>query len=80
MRKNGKDLNLEKDWASNPRWTGITRPYAAKDVERLRGSVHLEHTLARLGAERLWCLLHTEFYVPSLGAMTGRRGMTDSGC
>src|SRR5438876_2650316 len=75
MRKNGKDLNLEKDWASNARWTGITRPYAAKDVERLRGSVHLEHTLARLGAERLWCLLHTEPYVPSLGAMTGNQAI-----
>src|SRR5947209_9434104 len=75
MRKNGKDLNLEKDWASNPRWTGITRPYAAKDVERLRGSVHLEHTLARLGAERLWRLLHTEPYVPSLGAMTGNQAI-----
>src|SRR2546422_577914 len=75
MRKNGKDLNLEKDWASNPRWTGITRRYAAKDVERLRGSVHLEHTLARLGAERLWRLLHTEPYVPSLGAMTGNQAI-----
>src|SRR5439155_1149684 len=75
MRKNGKDLNLEKDWASNPRWTGITRSYAAKDVERLRGSVHLEHTLARLGAERLWRLLHTEPYVPSLGAMTGNQAI-----
>src|SRR6266567_5923569 len=75
MRKNGKDLNLGKDWASNPRWTGITRPYAAKDVERLRGSVHLEHTLARLGAERLWRLLHTEPYVPSLGAMTGNQAI-----
>src|SRR5713101_1022068 len=75
MRKNGKDLNLEKDWASNSRWTGIARPYAAKDVERLRGSVHLEHTLARLGAERLWRLLHTEPYVPSLGAMTGNQAI-----
>src|SRR6266704_247188 len=75
MRKNGKDLNLEKDWASNARWTGITRPYAAKDVERLRGSVHLEHTLARLGAERLWCLLHTQPRVPALGAMTGNQAI-----
>src|SRR5713101_2382437 len=75
MRKNGKDLNLEKDWASNSRWTGIARPYAAKDVERLRGSVHLEHTLARLGAERLWRLLHSESHVAALGAMTGNQAI-----
>ena len=49
---------LEVDWRTNPRWEGITRPYSAKDVEQLRGSVHVEHTLARLGAERLWNLLH----------------------
>ena len=53
------------------RWEGIERPYAQEDVERLRGTVHVEHTLARLGAERLWELLHTEDYVPTLGALTG---------
>ena len=53
------------------RWTGIERPYADDDVERLRGSVCVEHTLARLGAERLWKLLHKEPYVAALGAMTG---------
>jgi isocitrate lyase len=53
------------------RWTGIERPYTSKDVERLRGSVRIEHTLARLGAERLWYLLHSEPFVPALGAMTG---------
>src|ERR671935_2565289 len=55
----------------NGRWEGIERPYAAQDVERLRGTVRVEHTLARLGAERLWELLHTEPYVPTLGALTG---------
>jgi isocitrate lyase len=55
----------------NGRWAGIERPYAAEDVERLRGTVHVEHTLARLGAERLWQLLQTEEYVPALGALTG---------
>jgi isocitrate lyase len=55
----------------NGRWTGIERPYAREDVERLRGTVHVEHTLARLGAERLWELLQTEPYVPTLGALTG---------
>ena len=53
------------------RWDGIERPYGAEHVERLRGTVHVEHTLARLGAERLWELLHTEDYVPALGALTG---------
>jgi isocitrate lyase len=53
------------------RWVGIERPYTEDDVERLRGSVYVEHTLARLGAERLWRLLNTEPYVAALGAMTG---------
>ncbi|HSC50132.1 MAG TPA: isocitrate lyase [Gaiellaceae bacterium] len=53
------------------RWDGIERPYAREDVERLRGTVHVEHTLARLGAERLWELLQREDYVPALGALTG---------
>jgi len=53
------------------RWDGIERPYTSEDVERLRGSVHVEHTLARLGAERLWELLQHEDYVPALGALTG---------
>src|SRR2546421_11906969 len=55
----------------NGRWAGIERPYTHEDVERLRGTVHVEHTLARLGAERLWELLRTEDYVPTLGALSG---------
>ena len=51
---------LEKDWASNPRWKGITRNYSAADVVRLRGSVHIEHTLAQRGAEKLWRLVNGE--------------------
>lgn len=62
---------LEQDWATNPRWTGIRRDYSAADVVALRGSVQVEHTLARLGAERLWSLIHDETYVNALGAMTG---------
>ena len=57
--------------ANNGRWTSIERPYSREDVERLRGTVHVEHTLARLGAERLWELLQTEPCVPTLGALTG---------
>ncbi|PNH04546.1 Isocitrate lyase [Tetrabaena socialis] len=56
---------------SAARWNGVKRVYSSQDVERLRGSIKIEHTLARLGAERLWELLHTDPYVPALGAMTG---------
>ncbi|HXJ12458.1 MAG TPA: isocitrate lyase [Candidatus Limnocylindrales bacterium] len=66
---------LENQWRSNPRWQGITRPYKAADVVRLRGTVQVEHTLARLGAERLWDMLHTEPYVAALGAMTGNQAI-----
>jgi isocitrate lyase len=66
---------LSHEWANNPRWRGVERPYSAEDVLRLRGSVQIEHTLARLGAERLWELLQTEPYVNSLGAMTGNQAV-----
>jgi isocitrate lyase len=75
-RPAGLELDaLELDWRSNLRWAGISRPYSAKDVEQLRGSVHVEHTLARLGAERLWDLLHTENSVRALGAVTGNQAV-----
>ncbi|HEV8074355.1 MAG TPA: isocitrate lyase [Candidatus Acidoferrum sp.] len=66
---------LENQWRSNPRWQGIKRPYKAEDVIRLRGTVQIEHTLARLGAERLWDLLQQEPYVAALGAMTGNQAI-----
>src|SRR5499433_1133324 len=66
---------LAKYWQTDPRWTGITRPYNSDDVIKLRGSVHVEHTLARLGAERLWWLLHHEPYVAALGALTGNQAV-----
>ena len=62
---------LEQQWASAPRWQGVARPYSAADVVRLRGSVPVEHSLARQGAERLWSLLHQEDYINALGALTG---------
>jgi isocitrate lyase len=65
------DAAIERDWETNPRWAGIERPYSAADVVRLRGSVRVEHSLARRGAEQLWSLLHSEGYVNALGAMTG---------
>ncbi len=61
---------LERRWAEE-RWAGIERPYTADEVVRLRGSVQVEHTLARRGAERLWSLLHSEEYVAALGALSG---------
>jgi isocitrate lyase len=66
---------ISHDWVSNPRWQGVTRPYTAEDVLRLRGSVHIEHTLARMGAERLWELLNTEPYINALGAMSGNQAV-----
>ncbi|KQU66180.1 MULTISPECIES: isocitrate lyase [unclassified Rhizobacter] len=66
---------LEKDWAENPRWKGIKRGYTAADVVRLRGSLQIEHTLARRGAEKLWSLVNTEPFVNSLGALTGNQAM-----
>jgi isocitrate lyase len=63
--------DLERQWATDSRWKGIQRPYSAADVVRLRGSVAIEHSLARQGAERLWSLLHQEDYINALGALTG---------
>src|SRR5690348_737579 len=66
---------LRGEWATSPRWAGIRRSYTAEDVVRLRGSVQEEHTLGRLGAERLWHLLHTRTHVPALGALTGNQAV-----
>ena len=62
---------LERQWATDDRWSGVERTYTAADVIRLRGSVQVEQTLARRGAEKLWSLLHSEDYINALGAMTG---------
>ena len=55
---------LEWDWSDNPRWRGVTRDYSPADVVRLRGSVQIEHTLARLGAEKLWRRVNTKILYP----------------
>ncbi|QKG18561.1 isocitrate lyase [Actinomadura verrucosospora] len=70
-RLKGAAEELQRQWDTDERWNGIERTYTAEDVVRIRGSVQEEHTLARLGAERLWKLLHEEDYVHSLGALTG---------
>ncbi len=66
---------LEKDWAENPRWKGIQRGYSAADVVRLRGSLQVEHTYAKRGAEKLWNLINTEPFINSLGALSGNQAM-----
>jgi len=66
---------LEKDWAENPRWKGIKRSYSAADVVKLRGSLQIDHTLAKRGAEKLWTLINTEPFVNTLGALTGNQAM-----
>jgi isocitrate lyase len=66
---------IQLDWDNNPRWKGVTRNYTAADVVRLRGTVHVEHSLARLGAEKLWKSLNSEPFVNALGALTGNQAM-----
>ncbi|PYL25086.1 MAG: isocitrate lyase [Verrucomicrobia bacterium] len=63
------------NWQTDPRWSGIERNYSLGDVQRLQGSVIVEHSLARRGAEKLWKLLHTEEFVPTLGALTGNQAV-----
>ena len=74
MRFTEDASDIESGWSSD-RWRGIERPYGAADVLRLRGSIRIEHTLARMGAERLWTLLHTEDRVSALGALTGNQAV-----
>lgn len=73
--KNERIEKLQESWELDTRWKGITRPYSAEDVVRLRGSIDIEHTLARRGAEKLWASLHTEDYINALGALTGNQAM-----
>ena len=63
--------DLERRWSTDPRWKGVERTYTAEDVIRLQGSFHVEHSIARAGAERLWDLINDTEYVIALGAMTG---------
>ena len=66
---------LKKDWDQNPRWKGVTRPYSPEDVVRLRGTVDIEYSLARQGAEKLWKYMHEKPFVNALGALTGNQAM-----
>jgi isocitrate lyase len=75
MSNEAEAKKLEQEWATNPRWKDVKRGYKASDVVRLRGSLHIEHTLARRGAERLWHGIHNEPFVNALGAMTGNQAV-----
>lgn len=66
---------IKKDWAENPRWKDVHRNYSAEDVARLAGTIRVEHSLAKQGAEKLWHLLNTEDYINALGALTGNQAM-----
>ena len=72
---NRRIQELTNSWDRDERWTGITRPYSAEDVIKLRGSIDIEHTLAKRGAEKLWKYLHEEDFVRALGALTGNQAV-----
>jgi isocitrate lyase len=74
-RREQESAQLTRDWNENPRWGGVKRPYSADDVVRLRGSLQVEHTLARRGAEKLWRMMHDKPFVHSLGALTGNQAV-----
>ena len=75
MDRQQQSETLAKSWESEPRWQGIARPYTAEQVVRLSSSVRIEYTFARLGAEKLWHLMHSEAYVQALGALTGNQAV-----
>ena len=75
MDRQQQSDTLAKSWESEPRWQGIARPYTAEQVVRLSSSVRIEYTFARLGAEKLWHLMHSEDYVQALGALTGNQAV-----
>ncbi|MGH8495218.1 MAG: isocitrate lyase [Gammaproteobacteria bacterium] len=75
MKARELTAKLTADWTRNPRWQDVRRPYTAEDVARLSGTVQVDHTIARLGAEKLWRYLHEKEFVGALGALTGNQAM-----
>ncbi|MDP7581944.1 MAG: isocitrate lyase [SAR324 cluster bacterium] len=75
MSNNTQMQSLNEEWSNNPRWQGVDRPYGAEDVNKLQGSLKVEHTLAKVGAERLWDLMQENPYVHTLGALTGNQAV-----
>ncbi|WP_235860337.1 isocitrate lyase [Rossellomorea aquimaris] len=72
---NERAMVLQESWEMDERWRGVSRPFSAEDVIRLRGSIDIEHTLAKRGSEKLWDLLHEEDYINALGALTGNQAV-----
>ncbi|SDN20774.1 isocitrate lyase [Bacillus sp. OK048] len=72
---NSRAMELQESWELDNRWNGVTRPYTAEDVIKLRGSLDIEHTLARRGAEKLWKQMQEEDYINALGALTGNQAV-----
>ncbi len=77
MSKEIRIQQLKNEWENNPRWKGVERPYSAEDVMKLRGSVDIEYTLAKMGAKKLWHKLNTQDYVAGLGALTGNQAIQE---
>ncbi len=77
MDRREEITRLESEWANSPRWTGVERSYTAQDVVKLRGTVRIEHTLAKLGAEKLWRLVNREEPLCALGALTGNQAIQE---
>lgn len=75
--KKERALALQKEWETNPRWKNVTRPYTAEEVINISGSVQIEYTLAKNGAEKLWNRLHTDAWVAGLGALTGNQAVQE---
>ena len=77
MSENFETEHLRREWKEDPRWEGISRTYSPEDVVKLRGSVRVEHSLARLGAEKFWRMMHSEKVVSALGAITGNQAIQE---
>ncbi len=75
--KENRIIQLEQEWLTNPRWANVQRPYQASEVIKLRGSVDIEYTLARQGAEKLWHRLTTQSFTAGLGALTGNQAVQE---
>lgn len=77
MKTEARIQALITDWTTNPRWKGIQRPYTAEEVVKLQGSYHIEHSIAKMGATKLWRKLTSQEYVAGLGALTGNQAIQE---
>ena len=77
MKTKARIQELITDWTINPRWKGIERPYTAEEVVKLQGSYNIEHSIAKLGANKLWRKLNSQDFVAGLGALTGNQAVQE---